>query len=489
MGEVCIHTTHMFRLVRYFSITSLAAFVIVVIILGVFYRQLAINDLVALRENNNVALTQAFANSLWSEFEHFVMTASELPPDQLADSPEIDHLRRDVLAQMDGLSIIKIKVYNLDGLTVFSTEAAQIGQDKSDNVGYLSARSGQVATELTHRDTFSAFEGTIEDRDVISSYVPIIRGGEIKGVFEVYDDVTPLLQRIESTQTHVIAGVILILSILYTVLFFIVRHGDNIIQQQRRERACVEEALRQARDEALEALRFKQQILANVSHDARTPITVITLYTEMLQNQLYGPINDKQKNALDSIHSSTRQLLFFFTTLLDEAQLSAGKVVLRDAEFTPSDLLKTLEINTKLLADKKALVLRTQLAADVPDTLRGDPDRLEQILLNLVNNAIKFTESGTIDVRLYCPDDQHWALSVSDTGIGIPPETRERIFEAFWQVDGTTTRSVTTGVGLGLSIVRQLTELMGGQVSVQSELGKGSTFTVALPLKKKEFAI
>lgn len=474
----------MFRLVRYFSITSLAAFVIVVIILGVFYRQLAINDLIALRESSNAALTQTFANSLWPKFEQFVMNASELPAEQLAEAPEIDDLYAAVLAQMDGLSIIKIKVYNLDGLTVFSTEAAQIGQDKSANTGYLSARSGQVATELTHRDTFSAFEGIIEDRDVISSYVPIVREGTIKGVFEIYDDVTPLLHRIEDTQRNLSIGVILILSILYAVLFFIVRHGDNIIQQQRRERERVEEALRQARDEALAALRFKQQILANISHDARTPITVITLYTEMLQNQIYGPLNEKQHSALDSILVSTRQLLFFFTTLLDEAQLNAGKIVLRDADFAPSDLLKNVEINMKPLADKKALVLSTQLAAGVPSVLRGDPDRLEQILMNLVNNAIKFTDAGTINVNLYCPDDQHWAFAVSDTGIGIAPEKRDQIFEAFWQVDGSTTRSVTTGVGLGLSIVRQLTELMKGQVSVQSEPGKGSTFIVTLPLKQ-----
>jgi signal transduction histidine kinase len=474
----------MFRLVRYFSITSLAAFVIVVIILGAFYRQLAINDLIALRESSNAALTQTFANSLWPKFEQFVMNASELPPEQLAEAPEIDDLYAAVLAQMDGLSIIKIKVYNLDGLTVFSTEAAQIGQDKSANTGYLSARSGQVATELTHRDTFSAFEGIIEDRDVISSYVPIVREGTIKGVFEIYDDVTPLLHRIEDTQRNLSIGVILILSILYVVLFFIVRHGDNIIQQQRRERERVEEALRQARDEALAALRFKQQILANISHDARTPITVITLYTEMLQNQIYGPLNEKQHSALDSILVSTRQLLFFFTTLLDEAQLNAGKIVLRDADFAPSDLLKNVEINMKPLADKKTLVLSTQLAAGVPSVLRGDPDRLEQILMNLVNNAIKFTDAGAINVNLYCPDDQHWAFAVSDTGIGIAPEKRDQIFEAFWQVDGSTTRSVTTGVGLGLSIVRQLTELMKGQVSVQSEPGKGSTFIVTLPLKQ-----
>lgn len=237
----------MFRLVRYFSITSLVAFVIVTAVLAVFYRQSALNDLIALRENNNVALTQAFANSLWPEFASFVDSAGDLDTAELADHPGNARLREAVLAQMAGLSVVKVKVYDLDALTVFSTEVTQIGDDKSDNVGYLAARAGQVATELTHRDSFSAFELTIENRDVVSSYVPIQPGGpdgSVEGVFEVYDDVTPLLDRIEQTQRNVILGVVGILALLYTVLFFIVRHGEGIIRQQVAEREQAENARR-----------------------------------------------------------------------------------------------------------------------------------------------------------------------------------------------------------------------------------------------------
>ncbi len=118
----------------------------------------------------------------------------------------------------------------------------------------------------------------------------------------------------------------------------------------------------------------------------------------------------------------------------------------------------------------------------MPSILSGDQQRLQQILVNLVSNAIKFTEEGAVQVCLYCPDPQHWAMEVSDTGSGIPPEAQAYIFEPFRQVDNSMTRE-NTGTGLGLSIVKQLATLMGGEITLESEIGRGSTFTVQLPLK------
>jgi hypothetical protein len=169
----------MFKLLRYFSITSLIAFIIVTVLLSILYRQIILSDLVKIAESKNVALTQAFSNSLWPRFASFVNSAAELPSDELTSHPQIAELRQAVLAQMSGLSVVKVKVYNLDGLTVFSTQASQIGEDKRNNAGFLAARYGNVASELTHRDTFSAFEQTIEDRDVFSSYIPIRPGGQM----------------------------------------------------------------------------------------------------------------------------------------------------------------------------------------------------------------------------------------------------------------------------------------------------------------------
>jgi signal transduction histidine kinase len=235
----------MFKLLRYFSLTSLLTFVIISVLLGVFYRRITLGNLMALGESKNVALTQAFANSLWPQFEPFVTSAVGLSGDTLRVQPEIAQLHHVVLALMRDLSVVKVKVYNLSGLTVFSTQESQIGEDKSKNAGFLAARDGRVASELTHRDMFSAFERIIENRDVVSSYIPIRRGGiagPVEGIFELYDDVTPLLQQINHTQKSVVVGVIVILATLYTVLFFIVRHADHILRRQHG-------ALQEARDD------------------------------------------------------------------------------------------------------------------------------------------------------------------------------------------------------------------------------------------------
>src|SRR5712691_1776863 len=224
-----------FRLLRYFSTASAIMLCLVIVMLGMFYGRTARTYLITLGEQNNVALTQAFANSIWPQFEPFLTSALGLSTEQLREHPHTERLRRAIFALMEELSVVKVKVYTLDGRTVFSTQASQIGEDKSTNAGFRAAQSGQVASELTHRDTFSAFEQTIENRDVLSSYLPIRRGGpahSIEGVFEVYTDVTPLLWNIQRTQRYVVLGVTAVLTVFYALLFGIMRHADRIIQRQ-----------------------------------------------------------------------------------------------------------------------------------------------------------------------------------------------------------------------------------------------------------------
>jgi two-component system capsular synthesis sensor histidine kinase RcsC len=131
-------------------------------------------------------------------------------------------------------------------------------------------------------------------------------------------------------------------------------------------------------------------------------------------------------------------------------------------------------------------MLKAEVGDDMADTLYGDPDRLKQIVMNLIDNAIKFTDQGTVTARIYRTDTEHWAIQVTDTGRGIPADVQSDIFEAFWQVDSSITREINRGVGLGLSIVKQLVILMQGSIVLQSEPGHGSTFTITLPLNEKQ---
>jgi signal transduction histidine kinase len=258
------------------------------------------------------------------------------------------------------------------------------------------------------------------------------------------------------------------------------------LREEIAERKQAQEHLAQARDQAVEALRLKAQILANVSHDARTPLSTIMLRTEMLQMQHFGPITEKQHQSLDLILLNANQLLGFVNNLLTEAQLSSDKVQVSHTEFSPGALLEEVCSSILPLADKKQLQLKTEVNAGIPEQLLGDPNRVKQILMNLLDNAIKFTDQGTICISVYRANPTQWALQVADRGVGISEEAQGQIFEAFWQVDGSISRKANRGVGLGLSIVKQLTSLLQGELTVQSEIGQGSTFTVVLPLHKAQ---
>lgn len=249
------------------------------------------------------------------------------------------------------------------------------------------------------------------------------------------------------------------------------------------DRKQAEEALAQARDQALEASRLKSQLLAKVSHELRTPLNAILGFAEMLEFGLYGSLsNTQQKETVSEIIDSTHYLTTLVNELLDQAQLESGKLKLNIAPFAPANLLDDVQSTMGILAQNKGLKLTTQINGNVPKSLPGDYARLQQILVNLVSNAVKFTMQGQVDVRLYCPNGNYWALQVTDTGPGIPAEAQKHIFEPFQQVDGSVTRQ-HRGTGLGLSIVKQLADLMGGHITLTSREGQGSTFTVSLPLQ------
>jgi PAS domain S-box-containing protein len=227
--------------------------------------------------------------------------------------------------------------------------------------------------------------------------------------------------------------------------------------------------------------KIKNTILATVSHELRTPLNAILGHVEMLKEAVYGPINEKQAKASERVISNTRRLLDIVSDLLDQAQIEAGKMSLQIHPLKPSELLDNVRVLMSKTAADKHLALTGEIEPELPEILIGDLTRLQQILVNLVTNALKFTEKGSVHIRLFCPDRNHWAMEVRDTGLGIPEDEQEHIFDPFHQVDGSMTRK-HAGFGLGLSIVNQLVALMGGKVVVKSTVGVGSVFTVTLPI-------
>ncbi|HEX9923452.1 MAG TPA: ATP-binding protein, partial [Anaerolineae bacterium] len=254
--------------------------------------------------------------------------------------------------------------------------------------------------------------------------------------------------------------------------------GQWVSATLEREQAAL--ALAQARDQALEASRLKSQLLARVSHELRNPLSAILGYAELLENSVFGPLSDPQLKATTHIIDGTYYLTHLVNELLDQAQFESGKITLAINPFDLMDMVNQVENKMTVLARAKGLTFSMDIAADLPSTLVGDQKRLQQILINLIGNAIKFTKSGGVQAHLYRADPAYWTIQVTDTGIGIPPEIQPYIFEPFHQGDGSITREYG-GSGLGLAIVKQLVALMNGDVTLESEIGQGSIFTVTLP--------
>lgn len=242
-----------------------------------------------------------------------------------------------------------------------------------------------------------------------------------------------------------------------------------------------ESALAIARDEAMQANSFKSQLLANVSHELRTPLGIILGYTDLIARKSYGDLTEKQVNILGRIRDSTQYLDGLVSELLDQAQLDSGKLKLSRTSFEPREVLGATCSQLSVLAEAKNLEFKAAIAENLPVSLVGDSQRIKQILFNLISNAIKFTENGGITVDIFASPPTEWTMRVADTGPGIPPEALDTVFEPFKQL-ADAHKALRKGYGLGLSISRQLIKLMGGNISLESAVGKGTTFTVTLPL-------
>ncbi|MCX6904423.1 MAG: response regulator, partial [Verrucomicrobia bacterium] len=246
-----------------------------------------------------------------------------------------------------------------------------------------------------------------------------------------------------------------------------------------------EEALEQARDDALEHARVKSEFLANISHEVRTPMNAIVGMADLLLGTTLAP---EQREYVETLRNGSETLLDLISEILDFSKIEAGKLVLEQIEF---DLRQVIEATAELLAERahrKGVELVCWIAPNTPTLLLGDPGRIRQVLTNLVSNAVKFTERGEVVIRLECESqtaaDAKLRLTVSDTGIGIAHKALASIFEAFTQADGSTTRKYG-GTGLGLAISKQLVALMQGQIGVESTPGQGSSFWFRLTLEKQ----
>ena len=260
---------------------------------------------------------------------------------------------------------------------------------------------------------------------------------------------------------------------------------ERKVQEATAELAEQNELLRRQHIALEQASALKSQFLANMSHEFRTPLNAILGYTHMLLNGVSGPVSDPQRKSLTRIDSNSQHLLALINDILDITRIEAGRMPLNISTFKIQALVEEVMSELEPIIRRSNLSVRATMPRTLPQ-LRSDRQKVKQIVLNLLSNALKFTPAGSVHISAeYDAKDRAIAIAVADTGVGIPPDGRLKVFEDFRQLDSSPARGYG-GTGLGLSICRRLSQMLGGTIDLESEVGKGSTFTLRLPARSRK---
>jgi len=383
----------MLNLLRYSQLLALAVLVAVVAALSLLYRDLVSDALVEAETHASVALTKTFANAVWPAHADFVKRAASLDRRTLAERPEFAALDHDLRQLASGLSVVKVKIYDLNGLTVYSTDRSQIGENKLANPGYLRARDGYPASNITYRESFDAWEGQISDRHILATYVPVhgYDAAPVEAVLEVYSDVTDLVARMHRSQWTILAAVLGAMALIYLVIQLILVRYKRLLREQEAARVAQEERIRhQAYHDSLTGLpnraRFGEQLEEALRRAKRNGTPLGLLFLDL---DLFKRVNDSLGHdagdallrlAAERIRRAVREadLLFrmagdeFIVLLEDvrgpeEAAMVAGRVlegVAEPLQVGEHQLAITASIGIALYPDDETVGERLIKAAD-----------------------------------------------------------------------------------------------------------------------------
>ena len=466
-----------FRLRRHFSIASGVAILLVTVLLSVRFYQYEVGDEVASTEARNLAMARTIANAIWPSYSE-QLRRPVVSGDALRSDPGTEALHRTLQSVTRGVPVIKIKIYEPHGISIYSSVPAEIGEDESDNLGFRKAVAGEILSELTHRGSMSVTEGRIENVDVVSTYIPV-RGedGTTQAVFELYSDITDSVADIRASTLRLVAALVIVFALLYAVLLYVVARADVILQRQYRQLRDNERLMQVQNRELDAANRAKNDFLSSTSHELRTPMNAILGFAQLLDSEPGGALSENQRRFVQQILKAGRHLLELINEVLDLARIEAGKLTLSIEPVPVAAVISECLPLVQTLAAERAITVE---AAD-PGTLcvMADYMRLKQALLNLLSNAVKYNKrSGSVKLSLESLAGKRVRISVADTGIGIREAERARIFQPFQRLAANTNE--IEGTSIGLALTRKLVLAMGGDIGFSSEADKGSTFWIVL---------
>ncbi|MGB0682260.1 MAG: sensor histidine kinase [Magnetovibrionaceae bacterium] len=464
----------MYPLVSRFAVFALVAMILSLATISYSFWDFSIRRLTEATEANNKQLAQVLSNALPQQITEYVLAAKASSPDvQLLreGAPTID---APLLQLIQGLPILKIKLYAPNGLTVYSSNLNDIGSSKAKSAVFQAViRSGVEYSNTSFRDHFQSFEGPVAERWLIETYLPIKLGdGTISWVFELYSDVTKERAQIFDHTVQLVGSVTVVFVLLYICLVAFSKGCSKVMAHQYEE-------LSQARKSAEIANRSKSEFLATMSHELRTPLTSALGGLKLIDGLHADKLPEEVKKLVDLAIRNNESLLRLVNELLDFEKVLSGRF---SVICQPHDIAA---ITARVVSENKGYALTQGVSFDLippdrPCWAKVDEHRLEQVLNNLLSNAAKFSHEGGHVLVEVSNLRERVQVQVKDKGIGIPERLQKAIFEPFTQVEDVTTRR-HKGTGLGLPICKFLVEAMDGEIQMESVEGLGSNFRIVFP--------
>jgi signal transduction histidine kinase len=474
---------HDFRLVRYFAMFAAPLLAGCVIAATITHRSAMMDDVKEMGEQVNITLGQTLLNTYAKDLKS--VQAFSLDPWVIENRPAWminDLLDKPVSEFLSKTSILGIKIFTVDGKSVyFSHQQEGAAQESFEQDALIAVNENRTLSHMRRNPNFSAAGKSTKSRMIINTFMPIMDNDnkQVLGALELYGDISQPYNEVQNGVT-VFFGVLFALSLLffYTMIFFM-KKAEVIIERQHDTVKRDHEYLKLAFDKAKESDQAKSAFLASMSHELRTPLNAIIGYSELLMDEPSVAGSSEQLHDLNNIKSAGSHLKTLIEEILDHAKIESGMIDVQTNDCDLEEMITSCVAYITPEARSQSNNISIDIDKDI-QAINTDEVKIKRIVLNLLSNANKFTKEGKIAVSAHLDKDNFIVLRVSDTGLGIPSDQKERIFEAFTQADNSYTRQ-HGGTGLGLTISREYAKSLGGNLGIVDHQGVGTIMEVKFP--------